>query len=665
MRDDHEGVTIRRFMGFFDRGNPESVPRNHFISESNLIFAEEEVLRRPGLSPLVLTDLPVKRVRVVRVGSVTGYMFATDEGVSSRLFFSGESLTTEIASFGVAFDFERVEFFGRTYITPLQATPQINLTGLPNENVHVYQGGASTREAGGEPPSTQLTATAGVAGNMGTGLYHFTVAFETDTGFITRPATPFTSGTIPVANDGTGSFSFTTIPTGPAGTVARHIIVSPRLPTNFNLAGFDPETGLDIFFLRRIDDNTTTSLADQSWADSELVDSANYLLGQLDRIPAGIKIGTYGNRMVVIGTADEPSVALISRAGQPESFDAVQGRIEFDPSDPRGLRNLLELRDNLYLFKPSKTYVTFDNGEFPANWGYVNVDNAIGTTHNGTSAILESQGSFTDRLIVTDRSGIYPFDGTYNPVPLSFKIQSFWDSQVNSASYDEIEAVVDTVLRRILIAIPIVSIEGGWMLGVVGESELGETTILGSGFVTPGRILMGDYSFGLTPEAIRWSVWDTTPDVRTLTIRSEDVEKPIVVVGSSNNGNNPAILQFLSNASDDDGVAFEAFLRLGSVSLVDYDSLMHLGSIRFRIRPEGDLIGVVSGLDDNDEPKPFNLPGIVTTGRTVVLPTNFINERVSVRLDLFPANFETFGTPSQQLRSITLFLKEIYRSRIV
>ena len=88
----------------------------------------------------------------------------------------------------------------------------------------------------------------------------------------------------------------------------------------------------------RIPDNTTTSKT-LSYFDADLVDQADYILEQLPTIPAGVGITSYQGSMVVWGEDANQSTVRVSKAGEPESFNAVEGFTQVEPANGGGVRN--------------------------------------------------------------------------------------------------------------------------------------------------------------------------------------------------------------------------------------------------------------------------------------------------------------------------------------
>ena len=104
--------------------------------------------------------------------------------------------------------------------------------------------------------------------------------------------------------------------------------------------------------------NNTTTSKTLSYFDADLVDQADYILEQLPTIPAGVGITSYQGSMVVWGEDANQSTVRVSKAGEPESFNAVEGFMQVEPANGGGVRNCVEFRSSLYILKSQQCYVT-------------------------------------------------------------------------------------------------------------------------------------------------------------------------------------------------------------------------------------------------------------------------------------------------------------------
>src|SRR5918996_4147747 len=177
---DHEPIIIDKFNGLWNRGENEVVPQDHFTDCNNIDFIEGGIKTRDGL------DTYRGAANVVRI-----YNYTTQDG-PTLLFLTGNGEIYHSISPSVTHgpiltieemtDFGFVAFAGRAYITPCNG-----ITGLEDEFVYVYKGdGTVARKAAGGGPISAPTVTDSGSGNIEAGYHVFGVAFETDTGFITK-----------------------------------------------------------------------------------------------------------------------------------------------------------------------------------------------------------------------------------------------------------------------------------------------------------------------------------------------------------------------------------------------------------------------------------------------------------------------------------------------
>ena len=158
----------------------------------------------------------------------------------------------------------------------------LNGTGTPGNGV----------TAGIDYVSIQVFYQTSQTGNVPAGLYDINIVYETDTGFLTPPATN-TNVAISFNAAGAHQIVLTNIPIGPTGTVARLIIIT--------LAG----TTEPFYFVPSedggvINDNTTTT-ATIDFFVTDLVESADYLFNVRANIPSGQGINVYSGRLVIWG----------------------------------------------------------------------------------------------------------------------------------------------------------------------------------------------------------------------------------------------------------------------------------------------------------------------------------------------------------------------------
>lgn len=476
---DHQGVVIDQFNGLWRRGEGYPVPNDHFFDCDSVQFPFRGVKTRDGI------DVYQPYSNVVRM-----YTFIQQqEGLAKesllilnnkgQLYDTGSPTPfMPILTLSDMKDFGYVSYAGRAYINP--HTDGIEEHGVSDLSIYVYRGnGIPARPAGGAAPDdqTNIDVVAGGVGNVEPGMRIYSVAYETDTGFITVPGGKTAFDLEP----GAQSVNLTNIQVSPDNyVVARWILVSTAIkPADYT----GNVNGYELFFFLRIPDNTTTAVT-LSFFDAELISSADYLNDLFNFTPSGVGLTIYHGRMITYAEKDNISLVRISAPGQPEAFDQVNGLIVI-PLDGHPITNAQEYRDVLYIFKQTRTYATQDNQDVPSSWPIITVDEGIGAAPNGIATVLDSGGVNIEYLLITDFSGIMLFDGRYTRPELSWKIRDLWFGLDRNA-FRNIQFLNDTVSQILYIVLP------------------------------GNQILVGDYKVSLDPEKIKWTPW--TLPIKTSTI---------------------------------------------------------------------------------------------------------------------------------------------------
>jgi len=141
------------------------------------------------------------------------------------------------------------------------------------------------------------------------------------------------------------------------------------------------------------------------------------------------------------------TIVRASNAEDPESYDGVTGILQPSPSDGQPVRCCFVLRNNFYIVKDRRIYVTQDDGvNEPNQWTVQEVSQKIGTLS------VRGVGLGDEWAIIAGQDGVYYFDGG-EPQKISQEIQPTWDSINWSLGY-LIDVKVDTKRKRVYIAIP-------------------------------------------------------------------------------------------------------------------------------------------------------------------------------------------------------------------
>lgn len=593
------------FKGLWARGPVDKTPPDHFSDCLNIDSLDCEIESRAG-SGQYLVQANIVRMAVFKpnppfdASNYPRIIYLKSNGDLFDSKFTG----TPIFSNASMLDFSLVNFFGRCYISPSDGR-----VGLNGQVVKVYDGTGSTgfRNAAGVSPTTgALTAnlTLGSGGGLQVGTYLLSYAFETASGFVTQPATPF------VAIDAVGgaSINITILPTGPAGTVARWIIVTQAIPLRANLgiafdvakAPFFPQ-----FFAVRVPNNIATTYNPLTFFDEALVDSADYLQTQLTTIPAGVGLMEYKGRMVSYGEYGNSTLARVSEIGEPEAFSATSGFLITDPTDSSGVRSAVEFRGNLYLYKDSRGYVTQDNKQEASTWDVIDFEKAVGTEHYGIGAILDAKGSSTEGFLIASRGALDYFNGTIMQPEMSYKIRDLW-LRINKPNFHKVQVAQDPINKRIYIIVPLDS------------------------SVTPSHIIVGDYREGLSPISIKWYLWQFNNPATCIIIYEEFVSNIFnyaVRIGNSVSIDDVAIGSHGTDAGANINSFFEtAPVRFSSgISVFNYLKIRALGPTNTALTLYGEDRQIVQALEALIIPT-------VTPGREYAILANLVSEQAVLRM---------------------------------
>jgi hypothetical protein len=586
---DHDPIIIRDFLGIFDREDDDSVPPGFFKDSRNIRFLTGGIKSREGTT-LDISIASVKRMAVYRrIGEAQRLLLLNGAGQ----LFDSTNLVTPVLTIAAMSDFSVEVMFNRAYITPHNG-----ITGLPGEKVYVYDGAGVARPAAGLPPSIgNITVGDSLdSGNCEVGTKVFAVCYETTSGYLTKPA-----GFKAFSPAGGKSLIASTLPIGPSWVAAR-VLVSTKSILNFN----GDFTNQEYFIVPggRVGNNVSTSV-EVSFFDADLQESADYLMDQLPEIPAGVGLRNYRGRLCVWGEDANPSIVRVSVAGQPESFDAVEGFVTVNPGDSGGgVLNCVVYRKQLLCMKQERTYVTLDTGDNGAFWDVDDVDPSIGTSCHGIARIREFGDTTEDRLFVASKQGLQLFNGTYSDAVVTFDIDNLW-ARITQAYFHTIECVVDPLQFLVFCAVPL------------------------DGATSPNAILVGDYQEGM--DKFKWTVWSFPNNATTIVVDVNFADKVSALKFGSVTGN---VYKLNTGATDDFGNAIVSYVRFGHLPVDDDGKVWHFTGIRVRARGNGNLDPAVYGLDDVQTLTPPSVVLSASPGRELFRGFNFVNERCSVKLGI-------------------------------
>lgn len=601
---DHVPIVRDKFGGVYSRDDfYDSVPADHFITGDNVISNGDEITTRYGFTKDI-TLANIRRTFVYkREGEADRVLALTTSG---HLYDTTASLSTPILTITDMTDFSCLTYYNRCFISPHNG-----VKGLPSEKLYVYQGSGLARAAAGDAPTTGFTAGESISsGVVEEGLHIFAVSFETDSGFITIPG-PAVFPTVQAT--GTQSIDLTNLPIGPSGTIKRRILAS-RAITDYN----GDQEGYEMFFVPgtgTIDDNTSTTVT-VNFYDADLQVTADYLFDQLSEIPAGVFLASYAGMMVIGGEDANPSLARVSKANEPESFNELAGFIVCDPFETEGVKGAVEFRDNLYITKgnPGHLYTTKDNGYDASTWFLTRIDSSVGADINGISQFLDTKGANSDFFLMSDPAGLFLFNGALDVMPITYKINHYWQ-RITKVAMNKTQTIIDSKAQLIYVLVPL------------------------DGATTPNLIFVGDYSNGVGWKEIKWFTWFfTTISPVSILLRINATTKVPVLCVAGYAGN---IYNQVVDTYNDDGGFYINRIRFALLYLQP-NQTHHFGMIGLRIRGNGTLL--LSGYGEDTfwgDVADISFPSITLAlfpGREYQVPILFNGEKLAVGLSLGAVN---------------------------
>lgn len=485
-------ILINDFRGLFDRGSKENCPPFYFTDCSNLEFLVKGFKTRGEFLTSYTFNSGI-------AGTIIGYYgFPRLDGTIRRLILQRETVSGLVKLYDA--DHAAPPFLVATYTTDVDSISivpmfdRLYIAALTSNNEHktdaviqVYDGVSAARNAAGTVPGgAAMTATEPGAGNISAGIHLYAVAFETPSGFITKPGPAVWTNKV---SAGAKNINLAGIPVGPAGTVNRHILATKMIPTYG-----PPQENFELFFVPNgtLAGNVATTLT-IDFFDTELVNSADYLLDQYETIPAG-PLFTIGNSLGVAGyitsvsggignTGDKRSIALISKAVEIEAFSVDEGFVVVKPSEGGVLTNGVDINGTLFFFKESLTAaIQPDLDSAPANWGSPGtIDSVIGTTPFGIAQFVGRPFVINGGVFVITKFGLQHFNGQYNN--LAEVIDNRWANIDSFKFFKNSLATVDPDRKRVYV-------------------------FLAAGAGYPNQFLVLDYKDGFAPDRVRWCPWD-------------------------------------------------------------------------------------------------------------------------------------------------------------
>ena len=638
---DHTPLELKGFKGLWSRDdaytNPFSCPQDHLLEANNLDYSNRGIEIRKLFAKLdefgfadarrVFFYTVLERTYAL-IGLKNGdlYSYRMDTGATGLLYAAPDNS-----------DYDFIVINQRCYIAPSDDGYYGGGTGsIPLQLFDVN----GFRQAGGSKPATSATvANSGSAGVVQAGTRFFGICYETNTGFITPP-----KETSPTSLDcpGDEKVSFSSIPTGGSEVVARHIVCTKAIKNPIPNGTIND---YQIFFLHRIDDNSTTTY-DADFYDSQLLSDATYLLDTYEAIPGGSSITVYNGRIVI--TAPESANnnrLLVSRFNDVETFDQVNGIIDIvenNTKDSQGIYEAQVYKNVLYAFRPHSTYAVTDNNLEPAFWPVNLIDSTLGSFRHGVAVSSSNTAESVEYLIIANFSGIFLFIGYFVRPELTYKVANRYATIV-SALEDRGQRI--TVLNDL-------SNKRLYFFTLDDDQEY--------------YFLMGNYAdidndITSYQSLIKWSNWEFYTDASNYCFPGAlglyaDKEVKLFAVDIENAYD---IFEYDGSAVERENQVIGSF-RTFNARLSDL-RMVHCAGVRFLGNSTGGTcITSLIELKGRSDSHSQTLPNLNIANNSQIDPTllcNFLSQSISLRMV-----FTVASAGNLNLQSIILFLKELYKT---
>jgi hypothetical protein len=459
-------IDIAGFNGLWSRGTGETCPLDHLQVCQNCTFPgrDQVSIREPvtfSSANLVPTSTLIS-FAVVQLA--TEPILITLDAAGNLVDATNSRLLAATLS-GVD-DFIAFAIYGRVYISY-----KYHGKALASGNLYYYELLPTSPYyrftfAGTSAPGSAPTAAQGSTGVVSAGVHQVAVSFQTETGYLSPPSPIGT-----VTSDGSHTVALSAIPIPvPANVVYTVLLMSLANQT-------------ELFFVPggTIAAGTTTAIINV--ADTALLTSADYLNDILTLLPSCSAIRLYNGRLVLIGPDGQPDNVLVSNQLAPETINQDTGIVNLPVDYGVNTTNTAAIiRDVLYCMKPNGTFAVQDNGGDPSTWSVTLVDSGLGTYDTGMSLFSSSASAqdILEQVIIVHQRGLLLFNGSYLDPPLTYKIESLWQT-IDYTKLYKVQIAHDPYLKRIYVIIPTTGIDS--------------------------LFLMGDYTEGLAASSIKWSTW--------------------------------------------------------------------------------------------------------------------------------------------------------------
>ncbi len=365
--------------------------------------------------------------------------------------------------------------------------------GASGARVISFQSSGYVQDLCFQPPITYVPSgpSEPASGEITQGLHFLGYRIEYRSGFTTRPSPdtgvglPSSATFTPVAFTASGSknAAWTLNTTWPVGAVAVHVIMTPV--ANQAQFLFVPGASAQVIGGTLQSVTITFDISDDilfaTGTDSSVSKflMTNTVAGAPQIFPSVVL--THGDRMVYVTTVTDnvgnaSGALFISEKNDYQSITPDTSLIQLP-----GLKDIstsISLDGTLYIFGSQWTYRTIDNGAEPSTWvAPALVDGRRGTLAPRGAAVAPS-GTYA---WIASQDGLYFFQGSYGPLPVSYYNQPFWD-RINWNAAECIEIVDDPTVKKVYVLV-----------------ALDDATF-------PTNKLTWDYTNGYGPEEVQFSL---------------------------------------------------------------------------------------------------------------------------------------------------------------
>lgn len=395
--------------------------------------------------------------------------------------------------------------FGTRYAyalwTPTVVGGVVSLTGTAPRIVSLISAAFKNDYVAPGPLAYSVAPTEPAGGVITAGLHRIGYRIQTRSGWVGRPSPDTSSSVMPSATTfapitftsaGLKNLSITLNTTWPADGYQVFIMMSPMNNPNryFMVPGASallPVGGGagSVTIAWSISDEDLIAESDECTDSLNLFSNPTNFPGVSSTELKCWYITMLANRAAYLVSVSDQSGGLIdqlyvSDPGDFQSFTPDLHVIQL-PSQ-YNIRAAFSLLGSIYIFGPHRTYFTTDTGDVPDTWpGPFLVDGEKGTLTSG-GAVVSPSGRYG---WVADVTGLYYFDGSYAPLPISYNQTPDWQRIVWGFSVRSLIIKDDPGTHTVSVCVV-------------------TTTVNDSSVSQP--IMRWDYTDGFTPDQAKYSL---------------------------------------------------------------------------------------------------------------------------------------------------------------